>query len=311
MENLIISFNVVFPLFLLMAAGYGIKHLGLFDDKNLRVMNNLVFRVFLPVLIFKNVSESSFENLNWNVLLYAAVGLLAVFGLLFLIVPKIEPEDRKRGVLIQGIGRSNFVLYGIPIVTSLCGQEAAGIASLLVAVTIPLYNALSVVALEVYRGGKVKPMHILRGIVTNPLIIATIIGLVFLLGGISLPQVVETTVDDLSKIATPLALFLLGGSFEFSAVGKNWRQLLIGVSGKLIWNPLIFVTGAVLLGFRGEALAGLMIVFMAPTAVNSYTMAQQMGGDDELAGQLVVFSSLFSILTVFLWIFLGKQLGLL
>ena len=311
MENLILSFNVVFPLFLLMAAGYLTRRLGLYDDRALRTMNNLVFRVFLPVLIFKNVINSSFEHMNINVLLYAALGLLLAFGLAFLVVPLLEKEPRKRGVLIQGICRSNFVLYGIPVVSSLFGDEGGMVASLLVAVTIPLYNALSVAALEVHRGGRVQPQKILLSIAKNPLIIATVLGLLVLASGLKFPTVGNTFINDLSKVATPLALFLLGGSFEFSAVGKNWKQLLIGVSGKLIWNPLIFVTGAILMGFRNAELAGLMIVFMAPTAVNSYTMAQQMGGDDELAGQQVVFSSLFSVVTVFLWIFVCKQMGLL
>lgn len=311
MDNLILSFQVVFPLFLLMATGYFTRRIGLYDDHGLRTMNNLVFRVFLPVLIFKNVATTDLSYMDWPVFVYAALGLLACFGLLFLLVPRLEKDNRKRGVLVQGMGRSNFVLFGIPVVSSLFGEAGAGIASLLVAVTIPLYNALSVVALEVYRGGRVNVKKILKGIVTNPLILATALGLVFLLCGIPLPGVLGKVVGDLAGIATPLALFLLGGSFEFSAVRKNLRPLVIGVAGKLLINPLIFVTTAILLGFRGPALAGLMIVFMAPTAVNSYTMAQQMDGDDELAGQIVVFTSLFSVLTVFLWVFVTKQLGLL
>ena len=311
MENLIIAFNVVFPLFLLMSVGYITKKIGLYDDQGLKTMNRLVFKVFLPILIFKNVSGSSFENMDWKVFVYAAVGLALVFGLLFLIVPHLEKENAKRGVLIQAMGRSNFVLYGIPIVTSLCGEEASGVASLLVAVTVPFYNAFSVAALEVYRGGKVSFGKILKGIAKNPLIIGTLLGLLALFSGIQFPNVLNTVIAELAKSATPLALFLLGGSFEFSAIRKNVKQILIGVSGKLIFNPLIFITGAILLGFRGPNLAGLMIVFMAPTAVNSYIMAQMMDGDDELAGQLVVFSSLFSIITVFLWVFAVKQMGLI
>ena len=65
----------------------------------------------------------------------------------------------------------------------------------------------------------------------------------------------------------------------------------------------------ILLGFRNETLVPVMIMFGAPTAVASFTMAQQMEGDGELAAELVVFTSGFAILTIFFWVFVLKQLG--
>ena len=156
-----------------------------------------------------------------------------------------------------------------------------------------------------------KRTKILLGIAKNPLIISSLLGLLALISGIRFPTPVEKAISDLAGIATPFALFLLGGAMEFSKVSANLRALTIGVVGKLIVMPLIFITAAALCGFRGIELVSMMVLFMAPSAVSSYTMAQQMDADGELAGQQVVFTTAFSIFTIFLIILLTKSLGLI
>lgn len=311
MENLILSLNVVLPLFLLMAAGYVAKQLKLYDMNSHAVMNKLVFKLFLPVLLFKNIYQTSLDTeIDGRVFLFTVISVLVMFGLLFAVIPLLEKENRRRGVLVQGIGRSNFVLFGMPMAELLCGGEMAT-TSLLIAVVIPMFNILSVIALETFRGGRVQIRKILVGIAKNPLIISSLLGLVMLASGLRFPEPVDTAISDLSSIATPLALFLLGGAMEFSRVGANLRPLILGVTGKLIVMPAIFITAAVLCGFRDIELASLMVLFMAPSAVSSYTMAQQMDADGELAGQQVVFTTAFSILTIFLIVLIMKTLGLI
>ena len=311
MENLILSVNVVLPLFLLMAAGYITKLLKLYDMKVHAVMNRLVFRLFLPVLLFKNIYTTDIgTDIDGRVFIFAVVSVLVMFGLLFAVIPLLEKENRRQGVLIQGIGRSNFVLFGMPMAEMLCGGNMAT-TSLLVAVVVPMFNVLSVIALEAFRGGRVNVRKILLGILRNPLIISSLLGLLCLLLRIRFPAPVEKAISDLSGIATPFALFLLGGALEFSKVGGNLRPLLIGVSGRLIVMPAIFITAAVLCGFRGVELVSMMVLFMAPSAVSSYTMAQQMDADGDLAGQQVVFTTAFSIITIFIIVLIVKSLGLI
>ncbi|MDF2685435.1 MAG: transporter [Clostridia bacterium] len=310
MENLILSFNVVLPLFLIMLLGYGLKNIELVDDKSLKVMNNLVFRIFLPLMLFKNVYKTDLKSVfNLKLTVFTLTGLLALYIVLFILIPIIEKENKKRGVLIQAIFRSNFIIFGIPITISILGENQAGVTSLLIAFVIPLYNLLSVIALETFRGGKLNLKKTLKGIVTNPLIIASLIGLLFIITDIKLPLVIEDTISDISGIATPLALIVLGGSFTFTAIKGNLKQILIGVIGKLFIVPLIFIPLSIYMGFRGTDLVTLMVLFAAPTAVSSFTMAQQMGADSDLACQLVVFDSTLSILTIFLWVFSLMQLG--
>lgn len=312
MENLILSFNVVLPLFLMMILGYLLKKINMFDEVTLKTMNNIAFKVFLPTLLFYNVYNTNLGGVfNPKLMAFAAAAIIISFSLLCVIIPIIEKDNLKRGVMIQGIFRSNFVIFGIPVIVSLFGEEYSGVTSLLIAVVIPLFNLLAVCSLEIFRGGKINVKNIIKGVITNPLIIASCIGLLFLFIGIKLPNPVEKTVSDVSKIATPLSLILLGGSFRFSSYKNYIKQLVISVLGKLVVIPGVFIPIAVILGFRGVELACLLIMLSAPTAVSSFTMAEQMDADSELAGQIVVFTSGLSVLTVFLWIFILKQLSLI
>lgn len=311
LENLILSANIVLPLFVLMGLGYGAKCLHLIDEHTIEKMNNLSFRVFVPIMICENIMTADVDlKANPWIFAFAAGGLVLLFFVSWLIVPHLEKENRKKSVMIQGMCRGNYVLFGIPLARAICPGQDTAIASLLVVVVVPMVNVLSVIVLEVYRGGKMDFRKILKGILTNPLILSSLLGFLLLKLEVSLPQVIMKPVEDIAGLATPLALFVLGGSFAFSKIGKNLRQLSIMLMGKLIAAPAIFVTLAALLGFRGAELASLMVAFAAPAAVNSYTMAQQMGGDAELAAQHVVFSSAFSVITIFGMVFLGKQLAL-
>ena len=310
MESLIISLEIVLPLFLLMALGYVIKLTGMMNETSVKQVNKVIFKIFLPLLVFCNIYNTELaESFNCHLLLYGVAGVLIQFVLSLCLAVLLEKDNSQRGVMLQGMFRSNFVLFGIPISTALFGDTAAGLASILIAVIIPLYNVLAVISLELFNGKKPNLGKILIGIVTNPLIIGSVLGIVFVVLKLSIPKPIYDTITDLSSIATPLAFVILGASFSFGDVGRYIKNVLIVLSAKLLVFPALFLGIALLLGFRGTPLAVLLTVFGAPIAVSSFTMAQQMGGNDKLAGQLVVFSSIFSIGTMFLLIFLLKELA--
>lgn len=312
MENLILSFNIVLPIFLILSLGYILKKLKILDELTTKNMNSINFKVFLPLLLFYNVYKTDLSVVfNPKLLIFSIISVILVFLLLFIIIPLLEKDNRKRGVIIQGIFRSNFVIFGVPVCEALFGQNATGVASMLIAIVVPLFNFLAVICLEIYRGGNINFKKIIKGIITNPLIIASIIGLFFIYFKIKLPTPIEKTINDISKIATPLAFILLGSSFTFSAFSLYIKQLSITILGKLIIVPGIVLYIAALLGFRNVELTCLLSVFASPTAVSSYTMAEQMDGDSILAGQIVVLTSIISIITVFLWIFILKQFHLI
>ena len=305
-----ISANAVLPMCLIMALGYGTRRLGWIRREEISAINKIAFRIFLPCLLYYNVYCSDLSG-SFDPLLmaYAVGGVLLTFGLSLGYTLLTEKLPERRGVMIQGMFRSNYVIMGIPVATALLGADQLGTISILIAVVVPLFNMLSVVVLEVFRGQKPKPLHILGQIAKNPLVIGSVLGILTLAAGIRLPHILEQTIQNISAIASPLQLFLLGAFFQFSGL-KTYRRELVTVSAaKLIVSPGLFLGLGALLGFRGVAFVSLIGIFASPTAVNSFTMAQQMGGDAELAGDIVVTTSAVSILTMFLWIFLFKSLG--
>ncbi len=311
MESLLLSVEAVAPIFLLMLLGYGLKQVNIATKEHFDAINKLIFKIFLPILLFYNIYKTDLSLVfDPKLILFTVIGVLLVFAVGYGLVFLLTKDNAKRGVMLQGFFRSNFAILGIPLVNYICGDTAGGLSSLMVAIVVPLFNILAVITLERFRDGKVELGKLLKGIITNPLVIGCVVGALFLLLDIPLPSFLETAVSDAASIASPLAIVVLGASFRFSDIKGNLKELLVTVGTRLLIVPALAITAAVLLGFRGEALICLMVIFGAPTAVSSFSMAQQMGGDEKLAAQIVVFSSVLCLLTLFGWIFLLGSLGL-
>ena len=312
MENLQVSFSAVFPIFLTVALGYMLRICKVWGEPTVTKLNGLVFRVFLPVHVFLSIYNSDFSSVfNGRFVAFVCISTAVLFVLLSLVIPLAEPEPRRRGVMIQGILRSNFVILGMPLVAAVFGDEGSAAAAAMIVFVVPMFNVLSVVTLEINRSAKPDLPHILLGIAKNPLIVASVLAVLCQAVGLRLPQLLTSTMTDWGKIATPLALVSLGGSFQFSRVRSGIRQLVAVVLGRLVLVPAVFVMLGALLGFRGVELMVIAAVFGAPTAVASFPMAQEEGGDGELAGQIVVFTSVLSMFSLFGIIFLLKTLALI
>ena len=311
MENFLLSANAVLPMFLLLAAGFLSRKAGVLTREDAPRFNKVAFRIFLPCLLFYNIYCSDLSAVvKPGLIIYAVCGVLLVFFAAFLSVQRLVPREDWKGVIAQGIFRSNFVIMGIPIAQALVGPDQLGAVTVLIAVVVPLFNFLSVYVLERFRGGNVHYGQVFLEVVKNPLIVSSLLGILFQLLGIRLPKLLEQTVSSLSVIASPLQLFLLGAFFRFDGLGRYARPLAAVTAVKLFVTPAILLGTAALLGIRGGDFVGLIGIFASPTAVNSFTMVQQMNcGDAELAGDIVVMTSAVSILSFFLWILLFKTLG--
>lgn len=314
MENMILSFNVIAPLFFLMVIGYLIANYTDLADKDLlKKANTLVFKVFLPCMLFKNIYRSNIrEQMQGGLCIFAAGSLLLLFALLCLIVPRVVKRENQQGVVIQGIFRSNYVIFGVAVVENMYGSANTATAAILSAVLVPMYNFLAVIALSFFGGKREQDLKkVIIGILKNPLILASVLGIIASLSGIKLPKAADTTLNDLAKLATPIAFLILGGDFDFSKIKGNLRTAGYVILVKMVILPLIFIPIVVAMGYRNSDLLAALLAYQTPVAVSSYIMAQQAGADEQLAGQLVVFSSIVSIFTLFVTIFILRQMGLL
>lgn len=310
MSNLIFAMNTILPLLILISTGYLAKRLKMVSESVIKSVNNLVFRIFLPIMLLRNLMfADSGSVLQPGIFIFIGVGIFLLFGVLFLIIPRIYKDRRGIGVLIQGLGRSNYAIFGIPFVAMLFPDKDISLMSLLTIMIVPQLNTLSAVALEIYSGERVNIRKSLKGIILNPLVIASTIGFILMLINPPVPSFIKTSLNNLSQIASPLALFMLGASLEFKKIVQNKRTLILATITKLAVFPAIFVTLAILAGFREVELAIVLITFGAPTSVSSYTMAEQMGGDGDLAAEIVIFTSVFSIVSVFVSVYILKVLA--
>lgn len=330
------ALNAVAPIILMILLGYLLRQKGFFNQQFLQVANKLVFKLMLPCMLFVSVySIGSLEDIQWDITLYAMAAILLIFLLSLITAIRTTPVPQRRGVILQCCFRSNFAIIGLPLAAALGGSASEAMASLLSAVSIPLFNVLAVISLSVFVGRKASlrdsVKQIIKDIVTNPLILAVFAGLVCLvirwLQNKLLGEVVFTIQDQLSFVyktlttlkngTTPLALIVLGGQFVFSAVKELKKEIIVATLWRVVLAPVIGIGGAVALTHAGLLhctqihYPALVALFGSPVAVSSAIMAKGMGGDEQLATQLVVWTTLCSGITVFLIVCGLMSMGLI
>lgn len=310
-SDFLFSIKTVFPLLFMMLVGFVARRFHIIGEEGVKQANKSVFYIFLPLLLCLNIMDTP-QNVmpDYVTLLYAMGAVVASFGVLFILAPRICKNPNARGVFIQGVARSNYAIFGIPLVLMMYPDADTSIAALMVVAVVPIFNVAATIVLLVHSGKEISVWHIIRGVLFNPLIIGTLLGFALWLLHWNLPTLLYNPLSRLGDVATPLALFLLGASLDFAKVRANSSLLTIGVISRLVLVPLVLMSIAVALGIRGVSLATLIAVFASPTAVSSYPMAQQLGGDTDFAAAQVVLTTAFSGFTVFLWIFLFKTLGM-
>ncbi len=327
MDSFLFALGAVAPIVLMVIVGYFFKKIGFMDERFSKMANKLVFRAFMPVMLFVKIYNiSDLSNIDMGFIGYTAIAIIAIFALSVPATILITKHKTRRGVLVQAAFRSGYSLIGIPLAESLYGEEGAIAATLLSTVAIPIFNVLAVISLSALgdgNGKKVTVKSILLDIIKNPLIL----GIAAAVLAICVRMVLEhfgisfrlsnigplfTVLNYLSALAIPLALLVLGAQFEFSAVASLKKEIIFGTLVRTVVVP-VFAIGIAYFFLRDKFSAAhfatFVAVFATPVAVPSVPMVQEMGGDVTLAGQLVVWSTLISAFTVFLTTFLLRLGG--
>ncbi len=330
MESFSFALLAILPIVITICIGYFLKKAGLINAELAKGLNKLVFRVFLPSMLFLNVYKMEslvFSELGY--ILFAICAVLIVFGASIPAVCAVTKRKEARGVLLQATFRSNFALIGLPLAQSLFGNEGLIVASLMSAVVIPVYNILAVISLSVFGCNSKKSSVSVKGIfldiVKNPLIqsIALGLGCLFIRSVFEDMEIsfrlsditpVYTVLENLSKVATPLALVALGAQFDFKTITTMKSEIIFGTVMRTFIVPAFALgTAFAFFGkvFNGAHFAALIALFATPVAVSSVPMTQEMGSDSNLAGQIVVWTTLVSALSTFAATFIFRYIGVL
>lgn len=315
--------NAVFPVVLLTLLGFVLRRIGFLSENFIAVGSRLSFRVLMPCMLFVNVySIEDFQVIRWDVVFYCVVMLLIVFllGLGSAVAASRVPE--RRGVILQATFRSNMAIVGLSLASVLGGEQAVAMAAIVSACTLPIMNILAVISLTVFLegNGKIDISGILKNIAKNPIILGILTGMVCLLirgiqvrcfGKVVLSlngqlKFLYNALVSVKAMTSPFALMILGAQFDFSASRGMLREITVGTLWRVIIAPIIGIGTAVVLtnltvlNFGANEFPALIALFGTPTAVSSAIMAGQMKNDEQLATQLVVWSSVASVATMFL-----------
>ena len=314
LDNLIYCLNATIPIFLLMLLGVLFRKMGFFSQAFADKLNSYVFKVGLPVMLFKDLTGSDFFQV-WDasfVLFCFCTTLVSI--LLTALLSRILRERPLRGEFIQVSYRSSVALLGAAFLENLYGN--AGAASLVIIGAVPLYNAAAVAVLSLTspsqqglsRGACKK---VVKGIVTNPIILGIVVGLVWTLLRIPQPAILAKTVNSISATGTPLGLMALGASFDWKKAVGRLRPALSATALKLAVFVALFLPLAVALGFRDDKLVAALTMLGSPTTVSCFVMARNMGHEGTLTSSAVMLTTGLSAFTLTFWLYLLKSLALI
>ena len=309
MENFVIALDAIIPFLLYLGFGYCACRKGVFDEAFANKLNKVVFKLFFPCLTFYNIYNAKIDALpSPRLLCTIIISLFSLILILCLIVPHFVTVRKRTGVVVQGIFRSNVLLYGLPLTINLFGEESSPTTAMIVTVCITIYNVMAVIVLELFHGeSRTSAKKLFLSVCQNPLLQGAVLGMILFVANIPLPASVEKVISAFSGMTSPLALFVLGATLHFPAIRKNWKCICSVLCIKMLLLPALMLGLGLLLQLKGMELFLLFMVYATPVATSSYPMAQNMGGDGELAGQLVMLSTVFSLFTLFFWIYLMKD----
>lgn len=282
------------------------------DRATMKRVDNLIFKLTMPMVSFYNLYKTDFSQLNnLGYIFYGVAVLMLLFLAAMWLVPRFVHPRPTASAFGQAIFRSNYLIFGNAVAESIYGAGNIGLVSLLGAVAVPLFNVQASILLEAGRNSSASPKKLALAIAKNPTVIATVLGLAVNFSGITLPSLALGVVQDIAGLTTPLSFLSIGVSLNLTAVSGKKGYLASAISLRLVLIPAVFVTIGVLLGFRGQELCALMILFAAPTAVSSYPMAVAMDADGEFAGQMVALTTVLCLPTIFIWTLLLNSLHLI
>lgn len=315
MENLIYSLNATVPVFCVIVVGYLLKRVGWINEGFIKAANKVNFTITLPALLIQDMMNTDFmQEFDVVYVLYCAIVSSICFFGTWAMAKMIMKDKSIVGEFVQAAYRSSAAVLGAAFVLNIYGDT--GMVPLMIIGAVPLYNIYAVLVLTVECPEKgtqhEKTMKTtLKGIVTNPIIISIVIGVVLSILKVDFPNMIDNTISSFAKMSTPLALLAIGGSFEFGKALKKVKPAVVATSLKLVGWAVIFLPLAVWMGYRDEKLMALVIMLASPTTPSCYIMAKSMKSEGTLTSSVIVLTTMCSAFTITAIIFVLRTMGYL
>lgn len=314
MENLIFSLNATVPVFAMIILGMLFKKIGIIDDVFASRMNKFVFLIPLPVLLFKDLATLDFNTI-WDtkfVLFCFFITILCI--LIVTLLSFLLKNKQNQGEFIQASYRSSAALLGIALIQNVYGK--ATMAPLMIIGSVPLYNIMAVVVLSFFspeRKGLSKEVWLktIKGILTNPILIGIVVGILWSLLHLPMPTMLDKTVTSIGNVATPLGLMAMGATFNYKEALGDLKPALCASFIKLFGFCAMFLPLAIYLGFQGEQLIAILVMLGSATTVSCFVMAKSMGHTGILTSTVVMLTTIFSGFSITMWLYILKGMGLL
>lgn len=313
MNNFIFSLNATLPVFIIIVLGYILMQAGIFNKEFTSVADKYVFKVALPVLLFKDIATTNIRQcFDLKFVLFCSLATISMFLIIWLFATIFIKDKTIVGAFTQASARGSAAVLGIAFVNNIYGDS--GLAPLMIVAAVPFFNILSVIILtfcsnENTGNGNIKKAFV--NVLKNPIILGILAGLIYSLSGLPIPEFALKSVTYIANTATPVALLVVGAGFEGKKAIAKLKPTIIATLLKLVIVPLVYFPIAVSLGFRNRELVAILVMLGAPTTVTCYIMAKNMGNDDVFSSSVVVLSTLLSSVTLTLWIFVLKSLNLI
>ena len=314
MDNFIFSLEATMPVFLVMVVGYFLRRIGMLNESFCAVANKYVFKVALPLLLFKDIAETDLRtDFNLTFVLYCMIVTTVMFLGIWALTAWLMTDKSLVGAFSQAAARSSAAVLGIAFVENIYGN--AGLTPMMIVAAVPLFNIYSVIILTFSAqhrergGGAIRTACI--NVLKNPIILGILAGLPFSLFGISIPTIPLKTITSISNTATPIALLVVGAGFEGRKALSKIKPTVIASLIKLVILPAVFLPIAIACWLAGAEMIAILIMVGSPTTVSCYIMAKNMDNDGELTSSIIVLTTLLSSVTLTFWIFLLRSVGFL
>ena len=309
---MITTLNAIAPIFLIIATGYLLFRTRIVDENIWSAIEHICFYLLFPFLIIRTLSRANLGGVPViDFLIVLVVAILGMASLLVLIQAFVWRRFPESGPSFSSVFQGATRFHGfvaIAVIGPLYGDEGITLAALALAIMVPLLNVISVIVLSIYGRSETKPefVAVARKVLTNPLIIACLVGL--LLNRIGVPDILFDAVDIIGAGGLGLGLLAVGASMKLGHAAQHKLLLTIGVLTRLIGMPVIVIGASWLVGLEGIARTVAIIAGAVPTAASAYVMARKMGGDAELMSSIVTFQVIVAFFTLPLFIYIADQL---